>query len=134
MSVVNSVVAILAAFRRRPSPFERTPKFGIAGQGDTWQGKAYRAAVSRVTVLEVAFLLWNVNTVRLAINASNWAIAFYATVFATGLAYVLGLTLLESIRHRRAARAAAEAASSAKSGAYSARRTQSISPGADGST
>ena len=47
--MVNSVVAILAAFRRRPSPFERTPKFGIAGQGDTWQGKAYRAAVSRVT-------------------------------------------------------------------------------------
>jgi len=99
--MVNSVVAILAAFRRRAAAFERTPKFGIAGTGESWTGKAYRPRVSPVPLLEALFLLWNLNTVRLAMATGHYAIGFYAAVFALGLAYVLGLTVQEGVRHWR---------------------------------
>lgn len=90
--MVNSLRGIVDAFSKREAVFERTPKFGsvgnrIAGNLRTYQVKAYFQIL-----LEVAMLLFNLNTCRLAWNNGLYFTLFYAAIFSAGLLYLLGLT------------------------------------------
>lgn len=88
-----SVVAAL--FSRQAVEFERTPKFGITQKHDSWQQKTYQLRFQRGLIFEGLMLLYNLNTVRLAVLAESWSIAFYALIFALGGLLILALTVAE---------------------------------------
>lgn len=100
--MVNNTVALLQALRGKPAVFQRTPKYGVAGrraeQAEKWSQKAYRLTISPVALLEFAFLLYNLNTLRMAWEAQNIAIFFYAGIFSGGLAFMLGLTAWQAMQ------------------------------------
>jgi hypothetical protein len=96
--MINNVRAIAHAFTDRSRVFERTPKFGLLGGLDGWQAKNYQLPVSGRLGLEIGMLLYNLNTLRLAIAYEQIAIGFYAAVFALGLLFILGLTAWQSLQ------------------------------------
>lgn len=92
---------------RQAVVFERTPKFGIVQSKGTWQEKAYQLRFSWLTLFEFGMLLYNLNTLRLALDAGYWSITFYAGLFALGGFSMLSLTFWQAfqqlypIQHRR---------------------------------
>jgi len=96
--MVNNVLAILHAFMQREGVFERTPKFGIVGKSQSNASNAYKVHISPRVIMEVGMLLYNLNTIRLAVAANHIVIVIYAGLFATGLAFILGLTLWQSLQ------------------------------------
>ncbi len=97
--MVNNVIAILHAVTGRRAVFERTPKLG-----DAAAGPGYRVRVSPRVLLEAVMLLYNLNTIRLAIAAGHGVIAAYAGLFAAGLIYILSLTVWQSVKPALAGR------------------------------
>lgn len=98
--MVNNFRAILHAFGTRNGVFERTPKFGLVGRAKANGSTSYRAKPGAHMLIEALLLAFNLNTLRMAIEVGHVFIAVYAGIFAAGLGYVLGLTIL----HARSAR------------------------------
>lgn len=95
--MVNSLRAIGHAFLGSQSTFERTPKLDVRGRQKQGDSSAYPVQVSPVILWEALFLLYNLNTVRLALTSGHYVIGFYAGMFATGLLFLLGLTIREAL-------------------------------------
>ncbi|MEM9611657.1 MAG: glycosyltransferase [Actinomycetota bacterium] len=126
--MVNTVRAVFQ-IRTRPNPaFERTAKYGLATEppvddgppaalgsesdssvgaatANRWTHQRYQLDVDRIVIAEAALALYSIGSVMLAVANGNWGIAAYASVFATGLTMVVGLTLGQGIAVRRSSRA-----------------------------
>jgi cellulose synthase/poly-beta-1,6-N-acetylglucosamine synthase-like glycosyltransferase len=85
-------------FSRQAAAFERTPKFGITASQDSWQAKAYQMHWDWLNVLELGMLLYNLNTLRLAVQSGYYSIAFYAALFAVGGLLMLGMMLWQELQ------------------------------------
>lgn len=101
--MVNNMQAILHAFTKQSAIFERTPKFGIVGKGRKFVSKGYQGKVRPLVLTEVAMLIFNLNTLRMAIQVGHIFIAVYSGIFAVGLSYVLGLTAWHALGPRLSA-------------------------------
>lgn len=96
--MLNSVRAALQIVLKPQTIFERTAKFGIIEeQKQEWTRQHYQVNLDSIVYLELLFALYNLATVWFAIRLANWAIAFYAALFAIGLLYVAGMTILQAI-------------------------------------
>jgi cellulose synthase/poly-beta-1,6-N-acetylglucosamine synthase-like glycosyltransferase len=110
----NAYAVLHGLFNPRPAAFERTPKFGIVGNDQAWQGKAYRLSWNPLLGFELFMLAYNLNTLRLAILTGHYAISFYAGLLALGGGMLLGLAWQEAFQqgaygqHRRQAQAQIE--------------------------
>lgn len=93
--MINTVRATLQIFTNKRPVFERTAKFGLGVTRQGWMGKRYQLGLDRIVLWELLFAAMNIITAVLALGARNWAIAFYAALFATGLAYVSGLSIIQ---------------------------------------
>ncbi|MGD2058737.1 MAG: glycosyltransferase family 2 protein [Anaerolineales bacterium] len=93
--MVNNVLAILHSFKRGAGEFERTPKYGIIGSMKNPGAVQYRSRVGVFVLLELGMLAYNLNTTRIAILAGNYIVAAYAGIFASGLLYVLTMTIFQ---------------------------------------
>jgi hypothetical protein len=110
--MANTARAATAAALRRPARFERTPKFGADGSGGGWRRLGYRLGGDGTVALEIGLAALNLGTSVEAALSGLWAIAFFAGLFGTGLAFVASLTIAEWAREaweRRAAPAPAPA-------------------------
>ncbi|MFQ5400848.1 MAG: glycosyltransferase [Anaerolineae bacterium] len=104
--MMNTVRAALQIMTRKPNRFERTAKFGIVRAKQSWTGKRYQLKLDGIVFWELGVAALNLGTVLYAIRLGNWAVAFYAAVFAVGLLYVSGLTIAQTIAVYRQHRAA----------------------------
>ncbi|NDJ61362.1 MAG: glycosyltransferase [Chloroflexi bacterium] len=89
----NARAVLMGLFARRTMAFERTPKFGALVQRNGWARSPYHLAVSGALIIELVMLVYNLNTLRLAILYEAWAFAFFALLFATRLIFTLSLAL-----------------------------------------
>jgi cellulose synthase/poly-beta-1,6-N-acetylglucosamine synthase-like glycosyltransferase len=99
--MVNTLRAAWHAFTLKKRTFERTPKYGISLQGQAWLTRRYQLRLDGIVSAELAFAAVNLGTVFLAITMDNWVIALYAGIFAAGLSFTAGVSILQSIAIRR---------------------------------
>jgi cellulose synthase/poly-beta-1,6-N-acetylglucosamine synthase-like glycosyltransferase len=98
--MVNTLRAALQVWFGGKSVFERTPKYGIIHRKQQWDTRRYFVEVDMLIAFELFLALFNVWTVWLGWQSSNWLIAIYAAIFATGLVFTSGFTLAQTLRHR----------------------------------
>jgi cellulose synthase/poly-beta-1,6-N-acetylglucosamine synthase-like glycosyltransferase len=100
--MLNTARAAFQVLVRRPGSFERTPKYGLAGGRRQWTARArYHLKIDALVALEALLALWSSGVAWLAIRTSSWGIAFYAALFASGLLFVSGMSVLQSAAVRR---------------------------------
>jgi hypothetical protein len=90
--MVNSLRGIVDALSKREAVFERTPKFGSIGNQITGNLRSYQVKAKSQILIELAALLFNLNTCRLAWNHGLYFILFYSGIFSVGLLYLLGMS------------------------------------------
>jgi cellulose synthase/poly-beta-1,6-N-acetylglucosamine synthase-like glycosyltransferase len=108
--MVNTARAALAAACQRSAHFERTPKYGAGARGGTWRRLGYQIRGDWGVAAEAGLAMLNLATCAAALASAHWAIAFFAGLFGTGLAFVAALSIAEAARgvwDRRAAPRAA---------------------------
>ena len=98
--MVNTLRAALQVWLGGKSVFERTPKYGITQRKQTWDTRRYSVTVDVLIAFELALALFNVWTVWLGWQSSNWLIVIYASIFAIGLFFTSGFTVVQTLRHR----------------------------------
>jgi hypothetical protein len=98
--MVNTLRAALQVWFGGKPVFERTPKYGITGRQQNWDSRRYFVKVDMLVVLELALAVFNFWTVWLGWQNSNWLIMIYALIFAFGLIFTAGFTIMQTIRQR----------------------------------
>jgi hypothetical protein len=98
----STSLAVLGAFVGRDREFVRTPKFGIAGAGGDWRGRAYAAPGARGGVAELGLGLYCAAAAVAVAQAGHYGALPFLGLYAAGFLTVGGLTLTQA---RRAARA-----------------------------
>ncbi|MCC6501157.1 MAG: glycosyltransferase family 2 protein [Anaerolineales bacterium] len=98
--MLNTLRAAWQVWAGRRGAFERTPKYGITARAQKWESRRYYVSVDWLVLFEIVLALFNLGTVWLAIQNSNWLIALYAAIFAAGLFFNSGLTILQAIQRR----------------------------------
>jgi hypothetical protein len=97
---VNNTRAVLGALFGSKGIFERTPKFRIAGRGDTWRRKRYRSAVDGWAVLEVALGAYFCWAVVSLFTAKRFASLPFFLLYLCGFLYVGVLSLVHAAERR----------------------------------
>ena len=92
----SNAAAVFAGALGRPTPFVRTPKYGIAQAGDPWRGKSYRMPTGAIPALEFGLGLVMAGATLYAVVEGVAASAPFLLLFAAGYLYVGGRSLLES--------------------------------------
>ncbi|MFH0899765.1 MAG: cellulose synthase family protein [Pseudomonadota bacterium] len=86
--------AVIEALAGHRSDFVRTPKHGVLGRFEEWTEKKYRVAKNLVPYLELAFALYHLVAVVVAIHHGHYFTLPFLVLFAVGFAYVGILSLL----------------------------------------
>lgn len=97
----NTVRAAWQLLRGDSKVFERTPKYGIEQQDQSWVGNRYQIQFDPLVLFELLIAAWNLATFVYAVRVENWVVAFYAGIFFSGIVFVSGQTLLQSLLERR---------------------------------
>ena len=98
--MVNTLRAALQVWFGKRSAFERTPKYGIVGHTRNWDTRRYFIKMDMLVAVEIVLAFFNLWTVWLAWQNSNWLIVVYASIFAFGLLFTSGVTIAQAIRRR----------------------------------
>lgn len=98
---LSNSLAICEALAGRPSPFSRTPKFGVESHADGWADKPYALHFSPVALGELALSAYAVGGIVLAVARGNPYIIPYLLLYALGFGYVGLLTVLHSLPELR---------------------------------
>ncbi len=99
--MINTLRAALQIIGGKKGVFERTPKYGITHRGQTFDSNQYRVRVDGIVFFEIIVGLLNTFTVILAFQLGNYLIGIYAGLFAIGLFFISGLTLIQSLSSLR---------------------------------
>ncbi|MEW6285493.1 MAG: cellulose synthase family protein [Chloroflexota bacterium] len=98
--MINTLRAALQIGLGKKAAFERTPKYGITQRGQGWKRGHYHVRVDAIVLLELCMALVNSYTAILALRLGNPLIGIYAAIFALGLFFVSGFTVLQSLTIR----------------------------------
>jgi cellulose synthase/poly-beta-1,6-N-acetylglucosamine synthase-like glycosyltransferase len=98
--MLNTLRAAWQVWHGRRGAFERTPKYGITSRAQKWESRRYYVNVDWLVVFEIVLALFNLGTVWLAWQNSNWLIALYAGIFAAGLFFNAVLTIVQAMQRR----------------------------------
>jgi cellulose synthase/poly-beta-1,6-N-acetylglucosamine synthase-like glycosyltransferase len=98
--ILNTLRAALQILARREIPFERTPKYGITRRRQNWSAGRYHVRVDLLIVFEIALACLNLWTAFLGWRTDHFLIMIYAMLFALGLFFASGFTLLQSLSRR----------------------------------
>jgi cellulose synthase/poly-beta-1,6-N-acetylglucosamine synthase-like glycosyltransferase len=90
--VVDAILRVLFA---RQLAFERTPKYGLATAGDSWDGKHYILGADGTLAVELGCLCFSLATITYAGAVHMWNTLFYATYFLAGLCFIIGTSLIQ---------------------------------------
>jgi cellulose synthase/poly-beta-1,6-N-acetylglucosamine synthase-like glycosyltransferase len=100
--MVNTLRAALHIGLGKKAVFERTPKYGITRRGQVWDAKQYQIRVDNIVIVEILVALLNTLTAIYAFQLENYLVALYAGLFAFGLFFISGSTVVQAISNRRA--------------------------------
>ncbi len=98
--MLNTLRAALQVWAGHKGAFERTPKYGITARAQKWESNRYYVKVDVLVAFEILVAFLNVGTVWLAWQNSNWLIVLYAGIFAAGLFFNSGLTIVQALQKR----------------------------------
>jgi hypothetical protein len=98
--MINTLRAALQIGLGKKAAFERTPKYGITQRGQGWKRGHYHVRVDAIVLFELCMALVNSYTAILALRLGNPLIGIYAAIFAVGLFFVSGFTILQSLTVR----------------------------------
>jgi cellulose synthase/poly-beta-1,6-N-acetylglucosamine synthase-like glycosyltransferase len=102
--MVNTAWAACQILLHRAAAFERTPKFGVENRKLDWASRKYQLKLNPIVFFEIGLGLLNAATIWLAASSQNWGIVLYATLYSTGLFFVAGLSVVQTLEvHRRQA-------------------------------
>jgi len=99
--MINTTRAALEIVFRPRAAFERTPKFGIARKNQNWRALHYQLRLDSIVYVEIVFALFNGWSGLLALQANNFAVAFYAFLFAAGMFFTSGATIAQTFAVQR---------------------------------
>ncbi len=94
---INNARAVLEGLFGNDLEFVRTPKHGVTtGGGDQWKKKKYRASFPIHSLLELAFGLYFVATIVIAVITGSWINIPFLVLFMVGFLYVGTLSLYQA--------------------------------------
>jgi len=93
LTVVGAVLRVIVS---RKIVFERTPKYGIAQQSDSWDDKRYGLGVDAALGFELLLVCFSVGTAIYAAAMSSWSHLFYTSYFLVGLLFMIGTSLVQT--------------------------------------
>ncbi|HJK91446.1 MAG TPA: glycosyltransferase family 2 protein [Polyangiaceae bacterium LLY-WYZ-15_(1-7)] len=93
---VNNARAVLEGLFGKDLEFVRTPKHGVASTSDVWKKKKYKARFPVHSLLELAFGLYFVVTIVLAVITGSWVTIPFLVLFMIGFLYVGALSLYQA--------------------------------------
>ncbi|MDG6991250.1 MAG: glycosyltransferase [Nitrososphaerota archaeon] len=96
MSISNSVQAFLGIFSKNTGTFKRTPKYAITRKEGSWSEKQYQLPLNATNLFEAGGIVLAVLAMARAIQFSNFGILPILGVYATGYAFVFGLTVKQT--------------------------------------
>lgn len=100
--MLNTLRAAFHVGFGKKAAFERTPKYGITQRGQGWNLKRYHVRVDAIVIFELFMAFVNLYTAFLALRLGIPLIGIYAAIFALGLFFVSGFTVLQSLIVHRA--------------------------------
>jgi len=95
---INNARAVLEGLFGNDLEFVRTPKHGVHGEDKSseWKRKKYKAKFPIHSLLELAFGLYFVVTIVLAVITGSWISIPFLVLFMVGFLYVGSLSLYQS--------------------------------------
>ncbi len=93
--MTTTTMAMLKVLSTKHLVFERTPKYGIAGASETWDGKRYGPAFDPALGIEIAIAASSVLSIVYAVLVRNWASLFFTGYMLTGLVMFIVLSLAQ---------------------------------------
>ncbi|MDX1418241.1 MAG: glycosyltransferase, partial [Candidatus Promineifilaceae bacterium] len=94
--MLNSIRAAWQILRQYENVFERTAKFGIEQDNQSWTRKRYQLRFDGIVYPEIVLGIYSLWTAWLAASLNSLGIAFYALLFGSGLIVVSGVTIVQS--------------------------------------
>jgi len=101
---VNNTVAVFDALFRDKNEFLRTPKFGVIKKDDEWREKEYVLPFTKITLLEIFFVLYGCFAIFVSIFSSKPLFVPILAIQTLGFAYTAYLSLTHSFLKNRADR------------------------------
>ncbi len=98
--ILNTMRAAMQILQKRTIPFERTPKYGITRRAQPWFSSRYQVKVDILIFYEILLALFNIWVSWFAWSTNHFLIMIYAFLFALGLFFASGLTLLQTLSAR----------------------------------
>lgn len=99
---VNNTVAVFDALFRDKNEFLRTPKFGVTKKDDEWREKEYVLPFTKITLLEIFFVLYGFFAIFVSIFSSKPLFVPILAIQTIGFAYTAYLSLSHSLIKNRA--------------------------------
>jgi len=93
---INNARAVIEGLIGKDSEFVRTPKHGIVKRTEGWSKKSYKAGKTFATLVEIAFGLYFVATIGIAVMTGSWTSIPFLVLFVVGFLYVGSLSLYQS--------------------------------------
>ena len=98
--ILNTLRAALQILQKRVVPFERTPKYAITNRAQPWVESRYRVKIDSLVFFEILLSLFNIWTAWFAWSTSHYLIMIFTFLFAVGLFFSSGFTLLQTLSAR----------------------------------
>jgi hypothetical protein len=83
--MTTTTMAMLKVLSSKHLVFERTPKYGIAGATEGWDGKRYGPGVDPLLGLEILVACYGCAGLFYAVAARNWASLFFSFYMLAGI-------------------------------------------------
>jgi cellulose synthase/poly-beta-1,6-N-acetylglucosamine synthase-like glycosyltransferase len=100
---LNQAKAVLEGFFTDNIEFKRTPKLGVDENGKAISKRAYKVPKSLITFLEMAFAVYYLAAIIVAIYIRKWASVPFLWLFFSGFAYISFMSLADMQIFRRLA-------------------------------
>ena len=100
-TALSNTFAVLEAIRGTPNVFERTPKFGIRSERDTWTKSRYALGRSKLAWAELAMFLYALSTMVLTAVQGLYQFVPWLIVPVLGFGMVAGLSFWQDWRRSR---------------------------------
>jgi hypothetical protein len=85
-------MAMLKVLSSKHLVFERTPKYGIAGASEAWDGKRYGPGADPLLALEILVACYGCAGLLYAAAARNWASLFFSLYLLAGIVLFIVLS------------------------------------------
>lgn len=87
---VNNTLAVIQGFNQQGGAFLRTPKFNIDQEHRQWQQSGYQLTLQPMVMTEIAFCLYAILAIFVAINQGHYGAVPFLAIYAAGFSLIVG--------------------------------------------